>query len=114
MNLKIFAGLVVCLTVIFSCKETNKNLFDKAYKLSKSKKTKEASDVYSKIIQRDSTIQVAYYNRGLCYFEMNLFDKAINDFNKVISLQPKQSLVFIPNRNSPFISDSDRLKVSYL
>jgi tetratricopeptide (TPR) repeat protein len=114
MNFKIFPGLFICLTVIFSCKETNKNLLDKAYKLSQNKKAKEAIDVYSKIIQRDSTIQVAYYNRGLCYFEVDAFDKAINDFNKVISLQPKESIVFIPNRNSQFISDADRLKVSYL
>ncbi|HEU4859655.1 MAG TPA: tetratricopeptide repeat protein [Chitinophagaceae bacterium] len=100
--------------LITSCKQSNETLLDKANELDKKGKHDKAIDIYTKIIKRNNRIQLAYFNRGLTYLKTKNYDKALADFNKIMSLHPtRRGLIFIPNPNSPFASEVDQMWVPY-
>src|SRR5688572_25836146 len=39
-------------------------------------------------IKLDSTNAVAWFNRGTSHFSLNNFDKALNDYNRAIQIEP--------------------------
>ena len=41
----------------------------------------------------------ALYNIGLCYFHMNQFEKAVEQFQKVIDQHPEASISFLERQN---------------
>lgn len=43
---------------------------------------------FSVVIKKDTTNAIAYFNRGLCYQELNHIDSAIYDFSKSYFLKP--------------------------
>jgi len=46
-------------------------------------------DLWSYVIEKEpQTVPRAYYNRGVVFYRMRQFDKAITDFDKAISLRP--------------------------
>src|SRR5262245_24076772 len=48
-----------------------------------------AADYHSKAIELDSNIQEAWFNRALCYEQMNLFMQADSDWKQYLSLDSK-------------------------
>jgi len=47
-----------------------------------------AMNDYSKSIQINNRMTEAYYLRALCASKLNLYDKALQDYNKVLELEP--------------------------
>jgi tetratricopeptide (TPR) repeat protein len=63
-------------------------LLTKAIELINEKKYKEAILVLDELIFLDSLNNHAYFQRGISHYELKMFDNAINDFSKVISIEP--------------------------
>lgn len=55
----------------------------------------EKIDLYTKAIEKDSSFTAAYNNRGICLFQNNDFQSAINDFNKVIETDSSNLEVYV-------------------
>jgi len=106
-----FALLLIC--SLPSCKETNEQLISKGVRLSKEKKYNESIAVFTEVILRNPKLQLPYYNRGFDYMALKKYKNALDDFNKVITLQKRGDFVFIPNPNSPFADEESRASVSY-
>jgi TolA-binding protein len=105
---------ILSLILLTSCKETNEELFDKAYNLGKEKKYDKAIEMYTKLIKRNRKLQLPYYNRGITYMHLEKYGKALEDFDKVLSLQNYGSgFILTFNPDSPIASEEDRNQVPY-
>jgi len=91
-----------------SCKESTKDLFNDAEYYSNRKDYRKAIDVYNEIIKRADTLQLAHFERGLCFQKIGEYNKAIDDYDRVVELHPPRIIDFIPNRNSPWIPEKDK------
>jgi tetratricopeptide (TPR) repeat protein len=101
--------------VLSSCKKTNDQLFDEAYALTKKSEYKKAIKVYTSLLERNDKLQLAYYNRGYCYYSMKEYNKALEDFDRTIGLQTLGggSIIFTLNSESPFASEEAKYQVPY-
>lgn len=70
------------------------SLLKKAIELINQKKFKEAISVLNEIIFIDFLNPLAYFQRGLAYYELKKYDNAINDFSKVISIEPENASAY--------------------
>jgi serine/threonine-protein phosphatase 5 len=113
MSIKLLFSILTCLILFSSCKETNEQLLDKAYDLSKEKNYDKAIEVYSKVIKSNNKLQLAYYNRGFAYLGLKKYDKALWDFNKVMALQTHGSFIITYNQDSPFANEEAKAQVPY-
>jgi tetratricopeptide (TPR) repeat protein len=98
--------------LILSCKRTNEQLIQEAIRLVNKEKYKEAIDIYTKVINNNNKIELAYFNRGQCYSSIRQYDLAYKDFDTLLSRDPTESVVFTISPNSPIASEEDRTKVS--
>lgn len=107
--------VLICVTFfLFSCRPNIKQLFAQADDFARKENFNDAIKTYNQIIKRDSTIQLAYFKRGVCYSYIEQDVKAIMDFNKVMSMHDTSSAVEIEwNKNSPFVPDEEKWKVPY-
>jgi tetratricopeptide (TPR) repeat protein len=87
-------------------------LINQGISLAKKKNYKEAIKLYTKVINRNGKIQLAYYDRGFCFIALKNYSLALRDFNKVISLQTYGDYVLTENPNTPFASDEARMQVA--
>ena len=109
-QIHIFLSLLL---VAASCKQTNEELIDKAYDLSKQKKYDQAIKVYSEVIKKNEKLQLPYYNRGLCYVNKKEYLKALADFNKVIDLHMIGGFIWESNPDSPIADEETKQQVPY-
>jgi len=106
--------IILTFIVLFvSCKQTNEQLLDKAYNLSKQKEYEKAIETYTKVIRRNAKIQLAYYNRGFAYLATKKYDRALSDFNKVMALQTHGEFIITYNEDSPIADEETRTQVPY-
>ena len=105
--------LVLFLVSIFSCRQTNDQLLDKADKLLDDMKYAEAIQVYTEIIKRNRKIQRAYYNRGVAYTKTNNFGKAYWDFRKIIDIQTFGNMILRTDPNLPWADEISINQVPY-
>lgn len=112
-NRRFIFAVIISIFSFTSCKQTNEELFDEAYKLGKQKKYEEAIKVYSEVIKRNNKLQLAYYNRGLAYFEIKKYEAALADFRKIMAMQTKNGFIIKWNQDSPFVSEELKAEVPY-
>lgn len=113
MNIKTTISILELLFLLVSCKQTNDQLFDKAYALTKEKKYNKAIEIYNELIKRNRKLQLAYYNRGFCYMDTKQYSKALADFNAVMDLQTNGDYIVTFNKDLPYASDEVRAQVPY-
>ena len=94
---------------ISACNESISTQINKGYKLQEQSKYKEAIDIYSAVIKKNSKIQEAYFQRGYCFQQIGKFDNALWDYNTVIEMKGGENILFeyIPNKNLPFVTEDD-------
>ena len=78
-------------------------------------KYREAIEKYSKVISNNNKIQLAYYNRGLCYINTREYLKALGDFDTILNLKTPGGSGFIIEVNSqvPGADEETKFQVSY-
>lgn len=103
----------ITLLFLTSCKESNEQLIEKAIKLGKQGKYEKAIEIYTKVINRNSKLQIAYYNRGFEYLATKNYSKALADFNKVMALQSYGNIRITYNQNSSLSNEEIRAQVPY-
>lgn len=113
MNIKFIIGPVLLVCFFASCKETNEQLINKGVRLSNENRYDEAIAVYTEVIRRNPKLQLPYYNRGIVYTKLEKYNKALDDFNKIMSQKMVGSSVYTPNPNSPFADEEARASVTY-
>jgi tetratricopeptide (TPR) repeat protein len=77
----------VCSILFTACEPTTGELLNQAANLETKEMYKEAAEVYTKVINRNSRIQLAWFRRGICMAHLNNYSVALHDFNKVITLK---------------------------
>ena len=113
MTTKSFLYTILLSIILVSCKQTNEELVNEGVHLAKQKKYKEAIKFYTKAINQNNKLQLAYYDRGFSFTGLKDYPNALNDFNKVLSLQTHGDFIFTENPNSPFASEEARMQVPY-
>lgn len=111
--LKPIFSFFLILFILSSCKKTNTALFDEAYDLIKRNEFDKAINIYTDLVTRNKKFQLAYYNRGYCYYSIKNYSKALFDFNKVMELQTAGGFIFTMNNDSPFADEEAKYQVSY-
>ena len=104
---------MICLFLLASCKQTNEQLIQEAVSLANKKNYKEAIDIYTKIITNNNKIELAYFYRGQCYHQMDEYELALKDFNRILSAKPTSGVDITVNPDRPAETEEDRTKVSY-
>jgi tetratricopeptide (TPR) repeat protein len=92
MNRSTFFILIIVISFFASCKQTNRELLDKGIDLSKQKNYADAIQIYTQVIHNNNKLQLAYYNRGFCFFKLKNYPNALADFNTVMALRAKADL----------------------
>ncbi len=113
MSFRLFSFIISSFLLLTSCKQTNEQLLDKAYNLINQKKYDKAIEIYNKVINRNSKLQLAFYNRGFAYLQLKKYKEALADFNKVIALQTYGDFVITYNKDLPYPDEETRTQVSY-
>jgi len=113
MILKRTSYTLIIAAVLVSCKQTNEELINEGVDLAKRKKYKEAIRLYTKVINRNNKLQLAYYDRGFSLIALKDYSKALTDFNKVMALQTHGDFTYTENPNTPFASEEARMQVPY-
>jgi tetratricopeptide (TPR) repeat protein len=115
MNKKTFSYLFILIFLLTSCKRSNEQLINEGIKLQEKEKYKEAIDMFTKALNKNSKLQLAYYKRGICYAELKDFKKALQDINILIQLKMPAGGNFIIelNSNSPIADEEARANVPY-
>ena len=96
-----------------SCKQSDDDLFDKAYSLTKEKKFDDAIKVYDELIHRNNKLQLAFYNRGFCYLNTQKYFNALADFNKVMDMQTFGDYTLSYNKDMPYATEEMKASVPY-
>lgn len=55
---------------------------------------REALEQYSKAIELDPKLAVAYNNRGFVHWNLNNYEQAITDYSRAIELKPKYAMAY--------------------
>jgi tetratricopeptide (TPR) repeat protein len=115
MNIKTFFILILTFALFISCKQSNEELINKGVKLHNKGKYKEAIALYTKALSKNNKLQLAYYNRGLCYIETEDYFKSLNDFNTILKLKTpgEGNFIFELNPNSPVADEEARTQIPY-
>jgi tetratricopeptide (TPR) repeat protein len=100
--------------LIAACKPTNKELLNEANGWSNQKAYNKAIEKYSIVIKHNSELQLPYYNRGICYLNLQKYREALADFNKIIALQTiGTGFTYTLNADGPLADEKARLQISY-
>jgi tetratricopeptide (TPR) repeat protein len=115
MNIKILLLFSLIALLLSSCKKTTDQLFDEAHRLAKKENYDEAIKVYNILLKRNPRLQLAYYNRGFCFYNKKQYHKALFDFNQVISLVSPggADLILTLNSEGPFALEEAHYQVPY-
>lgn len=83
--------------------------------LANKEKYEKAIEKYTQVINNNNKIQLAYYNRGLCYLSTGEYLKSLEDFNTILGLKTIDggTFVFELNSKAPGTSEETRYQVSY-
>jgi tetratricopeptide (TPR) repeat protein len=113
MTVKNFLYTVLLSSLIVSCKQTNQDLIDKGIKLANRKKFKEAIEVYTKVLNQNPKLQLAHFNRGICFIEIKDYPKAYADFDTIMALQTHGDFIINLNDQSPYTGEEARTQIPF-
>jgi tetratricopeptide (TPR) repeat protein len=103
--------LAVSIICLFGCQESNEQLINDGNLLLNKGNVSGAIKEFSKVIARNKKLQVAYYDRSLCYTDLKEYALALNDLNRICALQGDGPFSFVMNPNSPFATEEDKSQV---
>jgi len=115
MRIRNILSIIIYSSLLISCKQTTDELLNHASQLISEKNYTEAAKIYTKIINRNSRIQLAWYNRGICFGHLNQYTLALRDFNKIIMLKTNGG-DYIMEENpdaAPILGEQARMQVPY-
>lgn len=92
---------LLIVTFFIACRPSDSAKLTHAQKLAADRNYKQAIQEYTKLINRRKLLQPALYYRGNAYLELQQYDKALEDYNKLISFHSGNGSVLIYNQNNP-------------
>lgn len=110
--LQILSMFVICIA-LSSCERSLDDLFAEGNTLMARKDYEGALKVYAKVLSRNKNLQLAYFNRGICFKALNKKDSAIESFDKVLKQQSIGTARFQRTPNPLFNSDEANYTVDY-
>lgn len=108
--------IILFLLIAFcACKQSTESMLDDAFALVKEKKYNDAVNYYNKILNQTPDIQLAFYNRGICYSSLKKYTLALNDFNTVVDTHLTSGGFYIEyNKDLPTDDPKIEWQVPYL
>jgi tetratricopeptide (TPR) repeat protein len=114
MKLKSTIPFILILLMAMSCKPpTIDEMLRSAAALNEGKHYADAINLYTQVIAKNNKIQSAYYNRGLNYIALKNYPKALNDFNEIMELQPRNTGVTIVLSKAFARTDEEKGYIGY-
>jgi tetratricopeptide (TPR) repeat protein len=91
------------------------DLIRKGVRVQKKGNYEEAIKLYTRAIDKNDRLQLAYYNRGICFIEIKEYFKSLADFNALVKLIAPGDGYFIVHKNSdlPFLGPEAQTQVPY-
>jgi tetratricopeptide (TPR) repeat protein len=103
--------LAIIAIYLFGCQEINEQVIHEGNLLLDQGNDSGAIKEFSKVIARNKKLQVAYYDRSLCYTDLKEYALALKDLNIIFALQGDGPFSFVMNPNSPFATEEDKSQV---
>ena len=106
---------VILLLAIFlpGCEPPVEQLFRLGDDYYNGKQYEKALEQYDRIIHHNGKIQQAYYDRALCYIELQKYPQALGDLNKLVGMQTQGDYIITFNKNFPNASEEMQWQVDY-
>jgi tetratricopeptide (TPR) repeat protein len=95
----------------FGCKQTNDQLNGEGVRLYNQGNDLDAIKYFSRVIEQNNKLQIAFYNRSLCYSDLKRYALALNDLNQIRALQGDGPQLIFSNLGSRFASEENRDQV---
>ncbi len=99
----IFPIILIFLASNICAQKTAKDFFIKAHEKASLSNTEEAIELFSKAIELDPLLTVAYIDRGSLRFSIRDYNGAAADFTEALKLKPDYAEIYYMRGNSLFI-----------
>ena len=66
---------------------------------------------FSAVIDRNSKLQIAYFDEAICYSNLKDYGKALGNLNKILAMHGSGSMELIMNPDGPFATEEDKAYV---
>jgi tetratricopeptide (TPR) repeat protein len=109
--MRIFSIILALFFCLSSCQPSESVLLEEGNKLFDKGEYQKAIKLYSDIIGKNTGNELAIYNRGLAYYQLDSNLAALQDFNTILKRKPTG---FQIEFNPTYATGDERLKVSYL
>lgn len=90
----LLALLVLSLTTGCKNETTAQDYYRKSFQFINAGSTQDAIDLLTLAVEKDPSFFEAYYNRGAMYYCQQKYPKALEDFNKALSLNGQHAAAF--------------------
>ena len=82
--------------VLVSCKASTDQLIAEGGVLMNKGDNRGAIEKYEAVITRNSKLQLAFYNQAICYSNLEKYDKALYNMNKILAMHGDKEFEIIP------------------
>jgi tetratricopeptide (TPR) repeat protein len=106
---------VISFSILFfvsACNASEEELLQRAHKNAENGNYDKAIGLNTKVIQLNDKNEMAYFNRGICYSNLDSNEKALADFDKILSFKSGRGVEI--TFNPQFATGDERYKISYL
>jgi tetratricopeptide (TPR) repeat protein len=110
-SMKVFTIIFAFFICLFSCQPSESVLLEQGNNLFEKGEYQKAIKLYTDIIDKNIGNELAIYNRGLAYYQLDSNIAALQDFNTILERKATGTQIEF---NPTYASGNDRLKVSYL
>lgn len=110
MHFKKALKILLLITVIASCRQSDETIFQKAVDLAENGRHSEAIPLFSYLVGRNPKNEQALFERAISLYYLDSNKRALDELNRIISLKPKGQIEFIVN--PAYATGDDKWKVS--
>jgi tetratricopeptide (TPR) repeat protein len=114
MSFKNLIHLLILFVLLSSCKHTVEEQLNTAKAYYDNNQFTQAIIIYDRIISDNQGLEITYFNRGLCYYELGKYGRALDDFNKVIHMRSDGDAKHALNKDFIYAGIEAKGQVPYL
>jgi tetratricopeptide (TPR) repeat protein len=89
------------------------SIYKQAVKYHRENKYMDAIRLYTKVIEKDSTIWRAFFNRGHCYASLDQYDKMLSDYQQALRIHPNDTIILKQIANAYAVNDDHLSSIKY-
>ena len=109
--MRVFSIILALFFCLSSCQSSGSALLEEGNKLFDKGEYQKAIKIYSDIIGKNTGNELAIFNRGLAYYQLDSNTSALQDFNTILKRKPTGLHI---EMNPTYATGDERFKISYL